>query len=173
MAEQTTTNAHGEHPGRHDFDFIAGSWHVANRRLADRYVPGATRWEEFEGRSEAEIVLGGYGNVDRLWVPQLPGGGAFEGYTLRLFDPTTGAWAIHWSSTVQPGVLDTPVVGRFTDGVGRFATEDVVGGRPVHIRFTWDEITGASARWRQELSWDAGATWALDWTMTLTRVQAG
>jgi hypothetical protein len=61
------------------------------------------------------------------------------------------------------------VHGAFRDGVGRFEGEDVDDGRPVAVRFVWDEITPASARWRQAFSYDGGRTWEENWEMAFTR----
>jgi len=159
----------GADDGRRDFDFIMGTWHIAHHRLADPLDPACDRWDRFAGRSEVGPVLGEFGHVDRTWVPAWPGGGELEGYTLRLFDPETRSWRIYWSSTRAPGRLDPPMLGRFVDGVGQFLGHDELGGTPVDVRFTWDSVTPTSARWRQEFSWDAGATWAHNWTMEFTR----
>jgi hypothetical protein len=39
--------------GRHDFDFIFGTWSISNRRLADQTDPRCTEWVEFVTESEA------------------------------------------------------------------------------------------------------------------------
>ena len=155
--------------GRHDFDFIFGTWTVAHRRLTDHFDPGCDTWETFAGTSAAEPVLGGLGNADRIWVPEMPDGRALEGYTLRLFDPGTATWRIWWASTSRPGVLDPPVAGRFADGVGRFTGDDVLGGRPAQVEFAWRDITADGARWEQAFSFDGGATWKPNWIMEFSR----
>ena len=82
-------------------------------------------------------MLQGVGHLDRMTVPEAPDGPGFEGLTLRLFDPSAQVWRIWWSSSRAPGQLDPPLVGRFSDGVGVFEGDDVVGGRPVRLRFEW------------------------------------
>jgi hypothetical protein len=88
--------------------------------------------------------------------------------TLRLFDPATRTWSIHWSSTRAPGRLDPPVVGGFTGDVGTFEGTDEIAGRPVRVRFEW-RADPDRPRWQQSFSWDDGATWRENWTMTLSR----
>ncbi|NHC14660.1 hypothetical protein [Motilibacter deserti] len=149
-----------------DFDFLLGRWQVHNRKLRDNTDPDCTEWVEFAATSEAVPVLHGIGNVDRMHVPDPPDGEPFEGLTLRLFDPAAGTWSIWWSSTRAPGRLDPPVVGRFTDGHGVFTGDDTLRGRPVRVSFEWHAGPGCPT-WRQSFSWDGGATWVLNWVMTL------
>ncbi|MGY1804016.1 hypothetical protein ACI78T_12145 [Blastococcus sp. SYSU D00922] len=155
-------------PGADGFDFVFGRWHVHNRKLRDNTDPACDEWVEFDATSEAFPVLDGLGHVDRITVPDPPDGPPFEGMTLRLFDPATGTWSIHWSSTRVPGRLDPPVVGRFDGAVGTFEGEDVLAGRPVRLRFEWRVGTDRPS-WHQSFSWDGGATWRENWTMTLSR----
>ena len=75
---------------------------------------------------------------------------------------------IWWSSTRAPGRLDPPLTGRFENGQGVFTTEDVLGGRPVNLRFEWTADPDLPV-WRQLFSFDRGASWNLNWVMTLTR----
>ncbi len=89
--------------------------------------------------------------------------------TLRQYDPDDGVWRIWWASTHRPGRLDPPLSGRFTDGVGVFTGQDVLGDSPIDLRFTWTNPAPDRARWTQELSWDAGQTWRLDWVMDFSR----
>jgi hypothetical protein len=156
--------------GRHDFDFIHGRWHVHNRRLVDMTDPGCDEWIEYAALGEAWRLLGDLGNVDTFSVPPVPDAQppvpAFEGATLRLFEPATGLWRIWWMSSKQPGVLDEPMVGRFTDGKGLFEGADQIGGRAVLVRFDWDG--GATPRWQQSFSFDDGASWRPNWIMTFT-----
>lgn len=148
--------------GSHDFDFLLqGPWHVANHRLRD----GA--WERFGARADVRPLPGG-GHIDELSVPDLPGTGPVEAFTLRLFEPATGLWRIWWSSSARPGHLDPPMLGRFADGVGTFHGDDLPGPEPVRLRFLWLPEAPAGPRWEQARSRDGGATWTTDWTMDLT-----
>jgi hypothetical protein len=100
-------------------------------------------------------------------VREAPDGPGFEGMTLRLFDPSLDTWSIFWSSTRAPGTLDPAVVGRFEGDLGTFTGAEVIGGRRVLIRFSWSR--GETPRWQQGFSYDAGATWSVNWTMDFTR----
>ncbi|HEY4420889.1 MAG TPA: hypothetical protein VGN22_15295, partial [Pseudonocardia sp.] len=94
-------------------------------------------------------------------------GAPFEGFTLRLFDPSAGTWNIWWSSSRNPGHLDPPMVGSFTGDQGVFLADDVVGGYEVTVRFEW--LAGKTPRWQQSFSYDAGRTWKVNWLMDFSR----
>jgi len=147
-----------------DFDFLTGTWDVANRRRMD-YLDETSEWEEFPATSTAFAMLDGYGNHDHFVTD------GYEGFSLRLYSPEEDLWRIWWSSTRRPGRLDPPVEGRFEpDGsFARFETCDVLEGVPIRMRFDWSEITPQSARWDQAFSFDDGKTWKPNWTMLLTR----
>jgi hypothetical protein len=154
--------------GRSDFDFVFGEWKAHHRKLRDPLDPACTDWVEFDSRSVFEPILGGLGNVDRIWFEDTPAVPAFEGFTLRLFDPETRLWRIWWSSTRQPGRLELPLEGAFADGLGIFEIEEVLGGRPAVCRFRWTQHP-TTPRWEQEFSFDAGKTFVLNWTMDFAR----
>jgi hypothetical protein len=154
--------------GRHDFDFLLGSWRIANRRLENPVDERSTEWREFPSSMECRPILAGLGNFDLYSAPDFPGRPGFEALALRLFDPAARLWRIWWASTVGAGQLDTPVVGRFEDGVGRFECDDVIAGLPVKVRFDWTEITASSARWQQSFSFD-GESYRLNWVMQFSR----
>ncbi len=158
------------HAGAHDFDFLYGSWRVANERLTSR-LTGSDVWERFEAEATCWPILGGLGNVDDFRT-NWPGHVGFEGASLRLFNPATGQWSIYWADNVRC-TLFPPVVGSFEDGVGEFFGEDQEGGVPVRVRFRWSDITPNAARWEQAFSVDDGATWEINWINAFSRTQAG
>ncbi len=153
-----------------DFEFIYGRWTVHNRKI--RYIadPACEEWVEFVASSDVLPILEGMGHIDRMYVPQPSDGDPFEGFTLRLFDPTKEEWSIWWSSTRSPGHLDPPVVGRFVNGHGIFECDDVINGYAVKVRFEWRADADAPT-WRQSFSYDGGATWKMNWEMTFVRIE--
>ncbi len=168
MSRQAAAPPAVEVDGRSDFDFLFGEWRIANRKLEDPLAEGS-EWLAFEAMVEVQPILGGLGNCDHYSAPDFPGREGYQGFGLRLFDTETGLWRIWWASTTGRGLLDTPVVGRFRDGEGRFECDDSLDGRPVKVRFDWTKITPSSARWQQSFSFDGGQSFETNWIMELTR----
>jgi len=147
-----------------EFDFFIGSWNVRNRFLVGR-LRGSTEWIEFDATLDVWPLLGGLANVDSYKA--VIDGRAIEGTTLRLFNPTTREWSLHWADTVRAGILLPPMIGKFDGDHGVFFGDEEVDGRKVRCRFDWTR--GASPRWEQAFSGDGGATWETNWIMTFTR----
>jgi hypothetical protein len=151
-----------------DFDFAIGHWQVIHRRLQARLV-GCQNWDAFTGSSNTRKILGGQGNLEDNLI-HFPAGDV-HAVALRSFNPTTGEWSIWWLDGRQPGQLDTPVVGRFQDGVGRFFADDVLNGVPIRVRFEWRQEHTDRLHWAQAFSSDAGQTWETNWTMVFSRAE--
>ncbi|MEZ0091215.1 hypothetical protein [Streptacidiphilus sp. EB129] len=152
---------------RRGFDFFTGVWEVTNRRLAACFVD-SQEWEEFPGHSVASMVLGGAGNTDEIDFPTL----GRRGLTLRLFDAASGQWSLYWTSTSSTGVLDPPMVGRFTaPGYGEFFCEDVYQGSPIRVRYIWSGTDTATPRWEQAFTRDltGAGGWESNWSMDFRR----
>jgi hypothetical protein len=148
-----------------DFDFLAGRWHIRNRRLTQRGV-GGSDWEHFEGDAVCHTVLGGLGSIEELRIPP----GQPRGLGIRLLDAGKGLWSDHWVPSAQGLIAPTPMWGGFSDGVGTFiATDDRDGEIPIWSRGVWDRITPTSCRWHQAFSRDGGRTWEDNWFMEWTR----
>src|SRR5262245_14695064 len=156
--------------GRHDFDFLAGTWRVSNRTLSDR-TPGAPEaWREFEAVAESRPTLDGLGNFDEYHVAEHPRGGAYWGFAFRLFEPETALWRIWWAANPGAlGALEPPVSGRFVDGEGHFEGDDVFAEQEIKVRFLWSKITPDSARWEQSFSFDGGHSFVPNWVMSFRR----
>ncbi|GAA2002538.1 hypothetical protein GCM10009838_80590 [Catenulispora subtropica] len=156
--------------GRHDFDFLVGTWRVQHRKLAAMADPACDEWVEFEGVQWMRQTLGGLGNVDNVRVERMPDGKSFEGMSVRLFDVEARLWRIWWASTAAPGHLDPGVSGRWDGPHGVFHGEDVVGGKPVGVRFDWNVFDADTAQWEQAFSFDGGENWVHNWRMSFTRI---
>jgi hypothetical protein len=152
----------------HDFDFLLGEWTVHHRRLKRR-LEGNTEWIEFEGPAVVRTILDGFGNMDEISI-DLPDG-AYTGATLRLFNPNTQSWSIHWMDSRHPGLLDAPMVGRFENGRGVFFGNDTFNGQSIRVRFIWTPITRTSCHWEQAFSADDEITWETNWTMSFQRAR--
>lgn len=145
------------------FDFLAGSWHVHNRKLRDR-LAGSTTWDEFEATYDVEQILGGIANLGHFRVPERT---FFEGMSLRLYQRTNDYWMIYWVDS-NSGELMQPLAGRFVGDVGTFVGENTWKGKPVMARFTWHRHA-SSPRWEQAYSADGGASWETNWVMEFKR----
>ncbi|WP_155335732.1 hypothetical protein [Acrocarpospora corrugata] len=145
-----------------NFDFLVGTWDVANRKLRERGV-GCEDWDDIPATTEVRSFFDGGGNFDEIVFP------GSRGATVRLYDAKTDLWSLHWM--VNEGGMDpVPCVGRFEDdGVGRFYADEILEGRPTRVRFIWSAITLVSCRWEQAFSYDAGETWETNWFMDFTR----
>ncbi|MCA1855074.1 hypothetical protein LE190_03900 [Massilia oculi] len=149
------------------FDFLLGDWKVGNRRLLRR-LQACNEWETFDALQTNRRLPGGIGNYDDFvaatWRP------GYVGLSLRLFNPQTGLWSIHWLDNMNggmhaSGLLLPPVVGRFENGVGVFEGDDELDGRPIRVRYTWSDVATGRPRWEQAMSGDGGRTWEMNWSM--------
>jgi hypothetical protein len=146
----------------HDFDFLAGSWNVVNRRLKRRWC-GSDDWDVFPATHRFEKHLDGIANVDEMRCPAR----GFSGMSVRAFDLVQRRWAIYWIDSAH-GVLFPPVYGGFTGVRGEFYGNDIDEGIPVEVRFVWLRRDPDTLRWEQAFSRD-GRTWETNWIMDFTR----
>ena len=154
-----------EHDGRGDFDFFIGRWKAHNHRLRER-LKGSTEWEDIEGVAVIRKVLGGLGNLDEISMERESG--RLQGLTLRLYNPESRQWSMHWVSSMD-GNLQPPVIGGFENGRGEFYSQELFEGRTIFVRFICCDITESSCRWEQAFSTDGGKTWETNWISELTR----
>ena len=153
-------------PQRRDWDFLAGKWHVHNRRLRQR-LAGSTEWDEFESTLVNWPVLGGLGNVgDNAFAYP---GGAYRGVSFRVFDRDSRTWSSWWLDGRSLTNLAAPVRGSFSNGIGTLIGTDIFKERAVKVRSQWSQITARSARWEQASSADGGATWETNWVSEFSR----
>ena len=148
-----------------DFDFLLGRWNIHNRKLKRR-LAGSDEWTEFAAAGECRRVLHGCGNIDSFTADF--DGEAFEGLTLRLFNPQTRLWSIYWADS-RAVALDVPQVGSFAGGCGEFLARDTFEGRPIVVKFRWDARAAENPVWSQAFSDDDGATWEWNWFMRFSR----
>jgi hypothetical protein len=146
-----------------DFDFLVGKWKMYHRRLNKRLVNNH-EWTEFESWDENHKILAGTGDVDSYYTKEMPGleGKDFEGFTIRLFNPTTRLWSLYWVAS-NSGVLDPPVIGSFENKIGHFFAKDTYQGKKIVFVFRWDVRNPDKPVWSQAFSTDGGKTWEWNW----------
>lgn len=148
-----------------DFDFIIGDWIVKHRRLKD-ILNGGEEWIEFNGLSSTVNTLGGFGNIEDVQL-NFPGA-PVRAKAIRSYNSETGEWSIWWLDGRSPSALDTPVVGKFSEGIGRFYADEVYNGTPIKVRFLWNSTNPSIPTWEQAFSKDNGKTWETNWLMEFT-----
>ncbi|CAH9056868.1 hypothetical protein PSECIP111951_01547 [Pseudoalteromonas holothuriae] len=151
-----------------DFDFIIGDWTVTHRRLKE-ILNGSNEWTEFKGRSSTIKTLGGFGNLENVYL-EFPDA-SYRAVTLRSFNAETNSWSIWWLDSRFPDTLDVSVVGSFNEGVGLFYADDILNEVRIKVRFMWDSLVPSKPRWEQAFSKDNGKTWETNWTMEFLKSQ--
>lgn len=154
-----------ERDGSHDFDFEHGEWTVHLDRLLHP-LSGSTTWVEYEGTSVVRKVWNGHANLGELQVDGPAG--PIEGLSLRLYNPETRQWSIHWASS-RDGALGEAMVGGFHDGIGEFYNQEMFDGRSIFVRFLFSDITPTSFRLEQAFSDDGGKSWEANWNARFKR----
>jgi hypothetical protein len=162
---EVQTPAKPGHAG--EFDFLAGHWRIAHRRLATK-ADGSSHWDEFEGEASCWSVLNGAASIEELRIPAR----GFSGMGIRLLDVQRARWADFWVSGRTGVLVPEPMWGGFVGGVGTFIAEDKDDQGPMLVRGIWDRITAQSCRWQQASSRDGGASWVDNWFMDWVRVGA-
>ncbi|MGN7918114.1 MULTISPECIES: hypothetical protein [Lysobacter] len=165
-AEKATKENARRAGAERDFDFFLGSWDVKHRRLKKR-LAGNNDWEEFEGSTRCQSLLGGIANINDS--VSYRAGGVYRGMGLRAFDANSQTWADWWLDGRNPVKIDTPGIGRFEGRVGTFFSEDLHDGKPVRVRGVFTHLSDSRMQWEQAFSPDGGATWETNWVMRYTR----
>jgi hypothetical protein len=155
--------------GANDFDFLQGTWSGRNRRRTNPFSPKQDgMWEEFIAGHTGTKVLDEKVIIEQ-YEGTFPNGEIRKGLTIRTFDQQTQLWSIVWLDNRSPADF-RPLVGKFQDGIGLFyQVIEAPDGQPLHVRFTWDEITADTAHWQQAFSFDGGKNWETNWVMALTK----
>jgi hypothetical protein len=149
-----------------DFDYFLGDWQVRHRRLKERLV-GSNDWEEYEGTTHCQAILGGIANFNDSIVHR--SGSTYRSLGLRAFDAKTNVWT-DWSLDGRnPTQVTVDGVGRFVDGVGTFFADDTFAGKPIRVRGTFRSLSARSAQWEQAFSPDGGRSWETNYVMVYTR----
>ncbi|GAA0619903.1 hypothetical protein HPO96_25365 [Kribbella sandramycini] len=147
-----------------DFDFLIGRWDMANRRRRPA-LGSPYEWYDVASVMQATTYFDGAISFDEGWFPTE----GFRGATLRLYNPTSHTWSIHWINSLR-GQLETPVIGAFNSaGIGTFEGPDTWEGHPINVRFIWTPGVD-KATWEQLFSADNGQTWISNWQMQHTRI---
>lgn len=155
--------------GIHDFDFLLVPYTIQNRRRTNAMYPDRDGvWEEFVAHHTAGNYLDGKVIIDHF-EGTFPDGEVRKGMTIRAYDETNKTWSLVWLDN-HNGPDFRPLVGRFENGIGTFfQVIETSSGQPLHVRFTWDQITEEQARWQQAFSFDEGKGWDTNWIMAFTR----
>jgi hypothetical protein len=160
------TEPRAEHrDGKNDFAFEIGTWKTRIARL-ERPLTGSTSWVHYEGTTDVRPIWQGAASLVELAV-EGPAG-RIEGVSLRLYDPTSRRWSLHFASR-RSGVMSPPTIGRFRNGRGEFYGREEFDGKPILVRFIISDITATSCRFEQAFSGDDGKTWEVNWIAIDTR----
>ena len=149
-----------------DFDFLVGGWKIRSRKLKQP-LSGRDEWDEFDATQNLRQILHGLGNFD-IFTTELDGK-PFEGFTLRLFDPTTRLWTIYWADS-HGLKLDGGKVGSFDGDTGEFFAREVFAGKSIIVRFLWDKRDPEAPVWSAAFSDDEGETWEWNWRAHFARL---
>jgi len=155
----------GDAARAHDFDFDFGTWTLRASRLK-KPLTGSTEWEQLDGKVAVRKIWGGRANLAE--VTARGESGQIELLSLRLYNPQTRQWTMHFARSDQ-GTLGTPMTGGFKDGRGEFYSVEPYRDRLILVRFAFLPVDADSARSEQAFSQDGGRTWEVNWINNYSR----
>lgn len=150
-----------------DFDSFLGKWQVRHRRLKQR-LAGSAEWEEFDGTTHWQSILGGIANFNDSIVHR--SAGTYRGMGLRAFDVSTNTWTDWYLDGRNPTKVALDGTGRFVDGVGTFFSDDTFEGKPIKVRGMFTPLSATTMQWKQAFSPDGGKTWETNYVMHHRRI---
>jgi hypothetical protein len=162
-----TATAAAPRDGQHDFDWEIGTWDTRLKRLREP-LSDKSSWVDYAGTSVIKSVMGNRANLVELDVRGAAG--HIAGVSLRLYQPASGQWILHFANLAN-GTMTDPVVGSFTGGLGTFYGQDTVNDRKVLVRFLIIPMSKDQWRFEQAFSADGGKTWENNWIAIDTRRQ--
>jgi hypothetical protein len=152
------------HDGSHDFDFALGTWRTHIQSL-DKPLTGSHSWASMEGVKVSRPLWSGRAQWEEITAAGAAG--RIEGGTLVIYSPESRQWTQIFVS--PDGVIGTPLIGEFKNGIGEFVAPERFNGRTVLARATWSEITRASYKYEAAFSDDGGKTWDAHFVAHLER----
>jgi hypothetical protein len=151
--------------GQYDFDFNIGTWKTHIKRLRHP-LANSTEWFEMHGTVAVSKVWNGRANLEEIEIDGP--NGHLEGLTLRLYNPESHQWFLHWVNA-SDGILGQPMIGEFKNGQGEFYDQETFNGRAILVRQIFSNITTNSYNFEQSFSDDGGKTWESNWVATVYR----
>ncbi|HZY99142.1 MAG TPA: hypothetical protein VFE36_06190, partial [Candidatus Baltobacteraceae bacterium] len=158
-----TGSASAQSAANHDFDFLIGAWKTRIRTLG----PGG-KWIAIDGIVTNRKLWNGKADLEEIEASS----SAFEGMTLRLYDPSAKQWNLYWASS-DDGNVDVPSVGAFEKGRGTFYSHELIDGVATYVRQVYFDATPTTYKFEQSFSHDAGKTWKPNFEASLTRANPG
>jgi hypothetical protein len=162
----TTESPPAPSDAQHDFDFAVGTWKTHVRRLV-KPLSGSNQWVEGSGTVSTRKIWDGRAQLEELAMNA--GDMHLEGLALRLYNPKTHQWRLHWANAKKGMLSDPPAFGSFKNGRGEFHDAEVINGKNVFVRETFSDITPNSHHFEQAFSTDQGKTWEPNLIVDLTR----
>lgn len=151
----------------HDFDWEFGSWKADLMRLKHP-LSGEKEWLHYTGTTTVRRVWGGTANFLEFDVNGPAG--HLQALSLRLYDPETENWSIHYANSASSDVSAPPAVGHFEGNRGTFQDRESYRGHEIMVRLVMTVLTRDCAHFVQSFSGDGGQTWEANWIVTDTRV---
>src|SRR5436305_7221810 len=124
--------------GQHDFDFAVGTWNTRVRRLL-KPLSGPNDWVEGTGTVSTRKVWGGRAQLEELTMDT--GDTHLKGLALRLYNPKTRQWRLHWANAKKGVLSDPPASGASKTGRGEFSYAEGLTGKPGFAGQSSSDIT--------------------------------
>ena len=157
------------HDGQRDFDWEIGTWKTQLRRLKNPLSGNKPEWVEYTGTTVVRKVWDGRANLVELNVDSKDG--PIQALSLRLYNPKTRLWSLNFANQRVGEISLPPPTGTFANGRGVFYSQEMLGDRPILVRFIMFDIKPDSAQFEQAYSPDNGKTWEINWIATDTRIK--